>query len=58
MIFEIFVHNVNENRSGRELESSCVRLESFRVISMRLTAHKEMPMLLLTPSIPLKRLRP
>ena len=22
MIFEIFVHNVNENRSGRELESA------------------------------------
>ena len=25
MIFEIFVHNVNENRSGRELESALSR---------------------------------
>ena len=31
MIFEIFVHNVNENRSGRELESA-LRARHFRVL--------------------------
>ena len=44
MIFEIFVHNVKENRSGRELESALIALfltsASFTVTTLTVIDHR------------------